>query len=149
MFNLWRITLDNRAKLPFMKSNPVGRGMAIMLVATGLGHFVYPRGLDSIVPRFLPGTPRLWTYLSGIAELIVAGMLLAPLHKYLLDRRVRLLGTYAALALFIGVYPANINMAIRWSDRPMPAPLLAYARLPLQFILFYWAWRLSKKIKRV
>ena len=123
--------------------------MAITLAVTGLGHFFYPRALDSIVPRFLPGAPRFWTYLSGIAELLVACMLFAPLNKYLHRRRVRLIGANAALALFVLVYPANINMAIKWSDRPMPAPLIAYARLPLQFVLFYWAWRLSKRIKRI
>ena len=52
-----------------------------------------------------------------------------------------------ALALFLAVYPANINMAIQWSDRDMPEPLFAYARLPLQFGLFYWAWALAKDIK--
>ena len=38
-------------------------------------------------------------------------------------------------------------MAIEWSSRDMPEPLLAYARLPLQFGLFYWAWALAKDIK--
>jgi len=39
------------------------------------------------------------------------------------------------------------GMAIQWSSRDMPEPLLAYARLPLQFGLFYWAWALAKDIK--
>jgi uncharacterized membrane protein len=38
-------------------------------------------------------------------------------------------------------------MAIQWSSRDMPEPLFAYARLPLQFGLFYWAWALAKDIK--
>lgn len=29
----------------------------------------------------------------------------------------------------------------------MPEPILAYARLPLQFGHFYWAWALGKDIK--
>ena len=39
------------------------------------------------------------------------------------------------------------GMAIQWSSRDMPEPLLAYVRLPLQFGLFYWAWALAKDIK--
>lgn len=126
----------------------VGRGMAIMLLLTGAGHFIVPGPVDQLVPPFLPGEPRLWTYLSGGAEIIVALLLLAPLGKKIIGKSVRLWGAYSAFALFIAVFPANINMAIEWSSRDMPEPLLAYARLPLQFGLFYWAWALAKDIKR-
>jgi len=125
----------------------VGRGMAIMLLITGAGHFVVPGPVDDLVPSFLPGDPRAWTYTSGLAEIVVALLLLAPLYKKVAGRAIRLWGAYLALALFIAVYPANINMAIEWSSRDMPEPLLAYARLPLQFGLFYWAWALAKDIK--
>lgn len=125
----------------------VGRGMAIMLLITGAGHFVVPGPVDDLVPSFLPGDPRVWTYTIGLAEIVVALLLLAPLYKKVAGRAIRLWGAYLALALFIAVYPANINMAIEWSSRDMPEPLLAYARLPLQFGLFYWAWALAKDIK--
>lgn len=125
----------------------VGRGMAIMLLLTGAGHFIVPGPVDQLVPPFLPGDPRFWTYLSGVAEIVVALMLLAPLSKKIAGKALRLWGAYLALAIFIAVYPANINMAIEWSSRDMPEPLFAYARLPLQFGLFYWAWMLAKDIK--
>lgn len=125
----------------------VGRGMAIMLLITGVGHFIVPRPVNDLVPSFLPGDPRVWTYTSGLAEIVVALLLLAPLYKKVAGRAIRLWGAYLALALFIAVYPANINMAIEWSSRDMPEPLLAYARLPLQFGLFYWAWALAKDVK--
>ena len=68
--------------------------------------------------------------------------------KKIAGKSIRLWGAFGALALFMAVYPANINMAIQWSSRDMPEPLFAYARLPLQFGLFYWAWALAKDIKR-
>jgi len=126
--------------------NKVGRGMAIMLLITGAGHFIVPGPVDQLVPPFLPGDPRIWTYLSGVAELVIALMLLAPLAKKIAGKSIRLWGAYSAFLLFMAVFPANINMAIQWSSRDMPEPLFAYIRLPLQFGLFYWAWALAKDI---
>jgi len=131
-----------------MKTKSPGRGMAIMLIVTGIAHFVFPKGLDAIVPGFLPGDVRFWVHLSGVAELVIAAMLLAPLSVLIWGKRVRLLGAYSALLLFIAVFPANINMAIMWSDRAMPSPLFAYARLPLQLALFYWAWAIARDVRR-
>jgi uncharacterized membrane protein len=128
-------------------TDKVGRGMAIMLLLTGTGHFLVPGPVDQLVPPFLPGEPRLWTYLSGLAEIIVALLLLAPLGRKIAGKSIRLWGAYSAFALFLAVFPANINMAIDWSSRDMPEPLLAYARLPLQLGLFYWAWALAKDIR--
>ncbi len=132
-----------------MNNTSVGRSLGIFLIVAGIGHFIFPKGLDAIVPEILPGDPRLWTYLSGIAEIIIGIALLTPLSTKIADTPVRLIAAYAALALFIAVYPANIKMAIDWSSRPMPDPLLAYARLPLQFGLFYWAWSVIKAIKKL
>lgn len=123
--------------------------MAILLFVTGVAHFLFSKSLDAIVPRFLPGDPRFWVYLSGLAEIVIATMLLAPLRIVLRELPIRLLGSYSALLLFVAVFPANINMAIQWRDRVMPYPLFAYARLPLQLGLFYWAWAMAKDIKRM
>jgi uncharacterized membrane protein len=124
------------------------RALAAMLLIAGIAHFISPKSLDAIVPAFLPGSPRLWTYLSGVAEIAIGLALLAPLSMKIGTISIRLLAAYAALFLFIAVYPANIKMAIDWRDRPMPYPLIAIARLPLQFGLFYWAWSIIKALKR-
>ncbi len=130
-----------------MNKNITGRGLGILLIVAGLGHFLAPQGLDNIVPPALPFEPRLWTYLSGVAELVIGVMLLVPLERKAFGVSVRLLGVWSAFALFILVYPANIYMAIDWLDRPMPEPLVAIARLPLQFGLFYWCFVLHKKLR--
>ncbi|MEY4623726.1 MAG: hypothetical protein RLZZ07_356 [Actinomycetota bacterium] len=126
----------------------VGRGMAFMLIGTGVTHFLFPKPFDTIVPPFLPGDPRIWTYLSGVAELFIAALLLISLDKSFAGKLIRLWGVYAAFALFVAVFPANIYMAIEWSTRDFPAPLFAYLRLPLQLGLFYWTWALVKEIKK-
>ncbi len=125
-----------------------GRGMGIMLLFTGAGHFLAPASLDKIVPPVLPFDPRFWTYLSGVAEIVVALMLLAPMTTVLFGKPIRQLGIWCAFALFVLVFPANIYMAVDWMDRPMPEPLYAYVRLPFQFGLFYWCWALNSDMKR-
>ena len=122
--------------------------MGFILLGAGIGHFVFPAALDAIVPKALPGDPRIYTYLSGVAEVLIGLALLSAPDKKLLGKPLKLWGAYGAFALFIAVYPANINMAIQWSDRPMPEPLIAYARLPFQFYFLYAAWQLIKVIKR-
>ncbi len=131
-----------------MKSLPVGFVMGIFLCIAGVAHFVAPKTLDAIVPRFLPGEARTWVYLSGAAEIIIGAALLAPLAWKIGVTPIRLLAAYAALLLFIAVFPANITMAIDWRTRVAPYPLIAFARLPLQFGLFYWAWAIIKALKK-
>ena len=125
-----------------------GRGMGLFLVGTGVGHFLVPEFLEKMVPSGFPLSARFWTIFSGVIEIAIGAGLLVPKRRRIFGWPIKLLAAYSALALFVAVYPANINMAIQWADRPMPDPLIAYARLPLQFLLFWWSWRLIKAIKR-
>ena len=131
-----------------MDNRKLGHLMGYILLGAGVGHFVFPGPLDSIVPSALPGDPRIYTYLSGVAEIAIGLALLTPSSKRVLGKPVKLWGAYGAFALFLAVYPANINMAIQWSDRAMPEPLIAYARLPFQFYFLWAAWKLIKAIQR-
>ena len=132
-----------------MKTNRIGYGLAALLIFTGAGHFVAPGPLDQIVPPFLPYEPRFWTYLSGVAEVLVAVMLLVPIRFKLFGISMKQIGVWSAVTLFVLVYPANIYMAIDWLNRPMPDPLIAFARLPLQFGLFYWCYKINNQLKTV
>lgn len=98
--------------------------MAAGLLGIGTLHFVAPKPFDGIIPAELPGSPRFYTYASGVAEIGVAGLLLWP--------KTRRFGALAAAALFLAVYPANINMVRLWKNKPLPMRLIAIARLPLQ-----------------
>lgn len=131
-----------------MTKYTAGRGLGIMLLVAGVAHFVAPAGFDKIIPPALPFEPRFWTYLSGLAELTIGAMMFAPMSKTLFRKPIRQLGVWFAFALFVLVFPANIYMAIDWMDHEMPDPLIALARLPLQFGLFYWCWALNKDMNR-
>ncbi len=95
-----------------------------MLIGIGIGHFAAPKPFDTIVPAELPGKARFYTLASGVAEVGVGSMLLVP--------RTRRLGALAAAALYVAVFPANLNMVRLWKDKPWPMRAAALARLPMQ-----------------
>ncbi|MFI5490918.1 hypothetical protein [Actinoplanes sp. NPDC051859] len=111
------------------------RALAGLLATTGVLHFAAPKPFDSIVPRALPGRPRTWTYLSGVAELAVAAAVAHP--------KTRRLGGLAAAGLFAAVFPANVKMAYDWRHAPAGRRAIAYGRLPLQVPLVLWGLRVA------
>jgi uncharacterized membrane protein len=98
--------------------------LGAMLMGMGTLHFAAPKPFDAIVPAELPGAARFYTYASGVAELGTGALLLSP--------RTRKVGALAAVALFLAVFPANVNMVRLWRDKPLIMRLGALARLPLQ-----------------
>ena len=72
-----------------------------------------------------------------VAELVVGPMLLVE--------RTRRWAAYAAMGLFVVVYPANLYMAWDWRDRPASEQFIAYARLPLQFLFIWLAWQVAQR----
>ncbi|MEU1514624.1 MauE/DoxX family redox-associated membrane protein [Streptomyces sp. NPDC005811] len=105
--------------------------LAGLLATAGVAHFAAPRSFDATIPRALPGPPRAWTYGSGVAELALAAGLALP--------RTRKAAALASAAFFVGVFPANVKMALDWRDRPTPLKAAAFGRLPLQVPLVLWA----------
>lgn len=101
--------------------------LAALLAGAGILHFVRPQPFDTIVPSALPGRARTYTYVSGAAELATAAALAVP--------RTRRTGAGLAAALFVAVFPANVQMAVDWlrsSRTSLPAKAVALGRLPIQ-----------------
>ena len=118
------------------KAATIARIMGAGITVAGVMHFANPKFFDAIVPPALPPDQRFWTYASGVAELLIGPLLLVP--------RWRRAGAIAAIVLFLAVYPANLYMAWDWRDRPLGERLLAYGRLPLQFVLIGLALRVAR-----
>ena len=110
--------------------------VAALLFGIGTLHFVAPKPFDEIIPAELPGSPRFYTYASGVAELGVGAALL-PLQT-------RRLAAFAAAALFLAVFPANVNMVRLWWDKPWPMRIVALARLPLQIPMITTALKIAR-----
>jgi uncharacterized membrane protein len=109
--------------------------MAGAFTASGIIHFVRPQVFESIMPRAIPvHHHRALIYVSGAAELVCAAGLW---------RQTRW-ASAASTALLIGVFPANVQMALdSGSDRGPTVtnhPALAWGRLPLQLAMI-WAVR--------
>jgi len=127
-----------------MKSQPqrtgrsTARALAVLLGGAGASHFLMPKIYDAMIPARLPGSPRVWTYGSGAAELGVAAALALP--------PTRRIGGLAAAGLFVAVLPGNAQMAVdaqRGSCRAVQLGTLL--RLPMQLPLILAAWRVYRR----
>ncbi|MCA9587553.1 MAG: DoxX family membrane protein [Myxococcales bacterium] len=110
---------------------------AIAMMAVGVLHFTSPAGFVAIVPKALPA-PLALVYISGAAEILGGAGLLV--------RRVRRAASIGLVALYVAVFPANINMALN-DVQPegvhLPKAAL-YARLPFQalfIVVALWVGR--------
>ena len=110
--------------------------LAALLLGVGTLHFVAPKPFDDIIPVELPGSPRFYTYASGAAELSIGAALLV--------RSTRRLAALAAAALFVAVFPGNLNMCRLWWDKPWPMRIIALARLPLQVPMVTTALKVAR-----
>ncbi len=115
--------------------------LGVVVGFVGLLHFTHTAVFASIVPDYLPAHEAL-VLISGVFEI---GLAVA-----LQFERTRVLAAWGLVALFVAVFPANINMALH-PERPIPGisftpPAIAlWLRLPLQFVLLAWAWRYTRR----
>ncbi|MEB3220374.1 MAG: DoxX family protein [Nostocales cyanobacterium 94392] len=113
--------------------------LAVSIIIVGITHFTIPQPYVKIMPPQLP-YPLGLVYLSGFYEILGGiGLLVPPLSQP---------AAWGLIALFIAVYPANINMAINHIEiESMPysgSPLFQAIRLPLQGVLIAWAYWYTK-----
>jgi uncharacterized membrane protein len=112
--------------------------LAVAMVAIGIAHFANPDPFVKIVPAFLPA-PLLLVQVSGFFE-IAGGV-------GLLVERTRVAAAWGLVALYVAVFPANVNQAVNGISfdpaHPIPQALL-WARLPFQALFIAWAWWMTR-----
>ena len=119
-----------------MNPNRLAKVLALFLGFAGISHFTNPTFFNDIVPPWLPPSRIFWTDISGVAELITAALLLRP--------ATRRTGAFAAVWLFIAVYPANIYMVWDWRNEVASQQFISWARLPLQFLFIWVALKIAQ-----
>lgn len=114
--------------------------LAGLLAGAGSTHFAFPAFYDAMIPELLPGRPRVWTHGAGALEIVVAAAITVP--------RTRRLGALGAAALFAGVLPANVKMALDSRHSSSTAYRVGtWLRLPMQVPLIGWALRVSRSAR--
>ncbi len=106
-------------------------GLCLLVGGSGVLHFVVPTPYRRIMPAPLRAHAAAVVVASGLCELVCAALLAIP--------RTRRLGATATAALFVAVFPANIQMALDSLHADMPVAVIAWLRLPLQAPLIFWA----------
>lgn len=113
--------------------------LAALLGAAGMTHFLSPGFYTPIVPDQL-GAPEPWVYGSGVVELACAAALV--------PQRTRRVAGWATAALFVAVFPANVQMALDAGNGSATYRAIVYARLPLQLPLVLWAAGVARRAAR-
>ena len=106
--------------------------MTLFYIMAGTNHFINPDWYIRIVPPILPFKTAI-VYLSGILEMILGTLLIFP--------KTRVIASWGLILLLLAVYPANIYVALTNGEAMDTTPLIAWGRLPFQFIfigLAYW-----------
>lgn len=106
--------------------------MAIFYIIAGINHFVRPEVYLKIMPPFVPNK-KFINELTGLFEIMLGIYLCVPIFSNL-----------AAISLIILlnlILPANIYMLVdKKAGLGFPKWLLL-VRIPLQFLLMYWAYQ--------
>ena len=106
--------------------------MSLFYIMAGTNHFINPNWYVRIVPPILPFKTAI-VYISGILEIILGSLLIFP--------KTRFIAGWGLIILLVAVYPANIYVALTNGEAMDITPLIAWGRLPFQFVLIglaYW-----------
>ncbi|WP_052372095.1 DoxX family protein [Amycolatopsis taiwanensis] len=109
--------------------------LAIFFLVTGVTHFLFPGYYRALVPVWLPGA-RVLVVLSGVAEIVVAGLVAVP--------ATRALGGWLGAALitaFLTVWIEALRHAR--SDQPCRANRLVGVVVRLVVNIGYVAWAIA------
>ena len=106
--------------------------MSLFYIGVGTNHIINPNWFVRIIPPILPFKIAI-VYISGIFEIILGSLLIFP--------KTRCIAGWGLIILLLVVYPANIYVALTNGEAMDTTPMIAWGRLPFQFVfigLAYW-----------
>ena len=110
-------------------------GLGAFFIVAGLAHFAAPHLYDPMMPSWLPAeSHRPLIYLSGLAELAGGIGVFTP--------RFRRPAAWGLIALLVGIFPANLHVALD----PAAGEAFGFSRtalwlrLPFQGVFVAWVW---------
>jgi uncharacterized membrane protein len=111
--------------------------LGLLFIGAGINHFAMPRAYRAIVPPSLRHDAVRVVAATGVAEILGGVGVLLP--------RTRRVSGVALVGLLGAVFPANLYMARTPEDFPRIPRWALLARLPLQPLMMWWAWRATRR----
>jgi Predicted membrane protein len=110
--------------------------LAVMLLFTSMGHFVFTEGMTIMLPDFVPFRTEL-VYLTGIIEILAAAGMFIP--------RLRRITGILLMFFFVLVLPSNIYAAVKhvnYETGTFDGQGISYLwfRIPFQVLLIWWTY---------
>ena len=104
--------------------------LAGAMITVGIMHFTNEPFFTRIVPAWLP-MAKLLVYVSGVCEIALGALVLVP--------KTRRFAGLGLTALYIAVFPANINMVLHPELGGTVPTWALWARLPFQILFIVFA----------
>jgi uncharacterized membrane protein len=125
--------LRRRAATPALDAGPAAWGLGLLFLFTASGHFVQADAMTQMLPTWVPQRLAL-VHATGVLEIAIG--------LALFTRRWRTAAAFAAAAVLIAFFPANVYAALQHAPMGGHAwgPVYLLVRAPLQLILLAWTW---------
>ncbi len=105
--------------------------IGVLFILAGMNHFRKPKIYEGIMPPYIPAHNSM-VMLSGIAEMILGFMIL--------NKNTQESAAWGIIVMLILYIPVHIYM-LQNEKAAMKLPKwVLIIRLPLQFVLMYWAY---------
>lgn len=110
--------------------------LAVMLLFTALGHFLFTKGMSMMLPGFVPFKTAI-VYVTGVLEIAAAIGLFIP--------KFRVITAWFLIVFFIMLLPANIYAALKHINYQEGTfdgngPAYLWFRVPLQVLFIIWTY---------
>jgi uncharacterized membrane protein len=110
--------------------------MSAMLLFTAIAHFAFTKGMEMMLPGFVPFKTAV-IYLTGLAEIAAAAGLFIP--------DLRFAAGWMLIVFFFLMLPANIYAATKHVNYQEgtyegSGPGYLWFRVPLQFLFIVWTY---------
>lgn len=120
----------------------IGRfSLALMLIATGIAHFLNTELMIQMMPDFMPAKRGL-VYFTGVCELLaVVGLLWDKTAK---------LTAVLLIIFFIAILPANVIGSLKEVDLGgmESGAMYLFFRIPLQILFIAWTYYFGLRINK-
>jgi len=109
--------------------------MVLLYVLAGINHFYNTHFYEAIMPGYISYHTVL-IYVSGVCEILL-GLLLIPMATR------KIAATLIALMLIVFLW-LHVQMLIDYWKTNDKHLWIAVVRIPMQFILIWWAWSFAR-----